>query len=376
MNARLKPLAQRLSALACLFVAAALSGCVTPSYTLDPQVKAELLDGSRLFGHAVEPAPVEDVLALSDEMRDFLTPRMSRAAAPYSRFRRLMSELVERQYFANTYEAWGTFSAAETFANKRGNCLGYTNMFIALARALNLNAQYQLVESHPEWDVAGGYLIRNNHINVILPGVRPPNYGQADTVVDFNLVQPDPDSAVARTVSDEFAAALFHANLAVDLMHAGQHEQAFAQLKRGAMLAPRNKIVWNNLGVLYSKNNRPAAAQQAYQQALLLDNNDKSAWVGMAVALTAQGKVEEAAEYNRKVERYQQRNPFYHYAIAAEAVQTQDYDLALRSIESAIDLRRRDPRFYMLQAKVAELVGDDDLYQEARRRVRRSLGRR
>ena len=67
--------------------------------------------------------------------------------------------LVADGHLVNDYQADGTFVAAETFARGRGNCLGYTNLFIALARDLGLNARYQLIESHPTFDVTSGYYL-------------------------------------------------------------------------------------------------------------------------------------------------------------------------------------------------------------------------
>lgn len=353
----------------------AVAGCV--HVPAEPnKLDLQLLHGAEVFGHEITPAPTEDLLALSPEMHDFLNPDISSPDIAYTRFRRLMRGLQEGGHFANNYDAGGTFSAAQTFADGKGNCLGYTNMFIALARGARLDAKYQLIEADPNWNVESGYLIKNNHVNVVVEGIRLTSTYQDEVIVDFNLVRPDPNYSTAEVISDDFASALFHANLAVDAMHAGEYEAAFAHLKRGALTAPENKMVWANLGVLLSKLGHPALAQRAYEQVLRLDARDKSAWVGMAVNLRAQGKHEEAAAYNQRVERYQLRNPYYHYALAESAYRQQDYTTALASVQKAISMRGQEARFHLLRAATAMELGDEQLAQRSKRLAAKYYDRR
>ncbi|MGK0224874.1 MAG: Flp pilus assembly protein TadD [Limisphaerales bacterium] len=349
-----------------IFVLMALAvlnlGCANnfPPLTSSVQ-RLDLFDGAEIFGHTVEAAPVSDVLSLSPEMEAFLADTVSRRDVEYARFRKLMGGLVLGGFFANNYQFDGTYSAAETFAQRKGNCLGYTNMFIALAREVGLDARYQLIESHPVWNVESGYLIKNNHINVLVEGVRMPHLASSEVIVDFNMVTPNADDTRPKLVSDAYATSLLHANLGVSYLHEGKLEQAFAELKRAAQLAPENKTVWNNLGVLLSKLQRPSLAQLAYEEVVRIDRHDKTAWVGLTVALTAQGRLEEAARYGKKVERYQRRNPYYHFALAEAAFGKHDYPGALGFVEAAINLRKSDADFYSLRAATAEQLGDGQL---------------
>ena len=276
-----------------------------------------------------------------------------------------MAALVNRGYFANRYRADGTYSAAQTFGSAEGNCLGYTNMFIALARAVGLNASYQLIENYPAWNVTQGQLVRNNHINVVIDEIGLARRSAGELIVDFNRVQAEADFAEPTLVSDAFAEALYHLNLAVDQLNAGDFEGSFAELKRAALSDPENKFVWNNLGVFYSRLGKPKIAQQAYEVALSLDNRNKSALAGMVVALTTQGRLERAAEFEQRVYWYQRRNPYYHYARANLAFAKQDFDAALFAIEQAIDLPGHDARFFAFRAATAGKLGDDRLMRRS-----------
>ena len=44
-----------------------------------------------------------------------------------------------------------TRTASETFRARRGNCLSFSNMFVAMARDVGLDVQFQEVEIPPDW---------------------------------------------------------------------------------------------------------------------------------------------------------------------------------------------------------------------------------
>lgn len=351
-----------------LLTGALCTGCVVRPAENEPLIyPEELTTGELAFGRAIAPVEELDLLSRSPEMDAFLEQfKVGESRIAFARFQRIMDGLTRLGYFDDNYEHDGTYSAAETFARARGNCLGYTNMFIALSRAAGLPARYQLVESDPKWDVKGDLLVRNNHINLELGEMAMLGASRTKIVVDFNQAQPDGEIR-SRIVSDEFAAALFYANIAVKHMAEGRMEDAFANLRRGIETHPRNKALWNNLGVLYSRLEKLHLAREAFSIALQIDPGDKTAWTGMAAVLDAMGQYAEAQEYARRVKRYRDRNPYFHYAIATDAFQTASYDEALVAIESAIDLNGSDARFFALRASVAEAIGDEQL---ARRSIR------
>ena len=87
-----------------------------------------------------------DMLALDAPMQGFIADAVRDERSSSLRFRRLLQALQVHGYLAAEYDAGSTLTAAETFRTRRGNCLSYTNMFVALARAAGLRASYQLVD--------------------------------------------------------------------------------------------------------------------------------------------------------------------------------------------------------------------------------------
>lgn len=363
-TARMRPLARWRTGTVLGFLAVlGLTGCVTyPSFPDAHVYKPSLISGELAFGETIAPAPAVDLLKMSADMHKFVElAGIYETNLKYTRFRRLMGGLIKGGYFSNHYREDGTYSAEQTFASAQGNCLGYTNMFVALARQAGLNARYQLIEEQPRWDIDQGHLVRNNHVNVVIDNVGLAGRYSSEVVVDFNLVRADSEIARPKVVSDAFAEALYYINLGVDALSMGQHREAFAQFKRAEMTDPDNKFVWNNLGVLYSRLGKSDVAQRAYEVALSIDSSDKSALAGMVVTLQAQGLYEASAVYEQRVALYQQKNPYFHFAVASQAFAAEKFDEALSAIEAAIDLRGNDARFFALRAATAEELGMERL---------------
>ena len=60
-----------------------------------------------------------------------------------------------------------TRTASGTFHDRQGNCLSFTMLFVALARAAGLPANYQSVEVPPTW-ANDGQVVIANHVNTVV----------------------------------------------------------------------------------------------------------------------------------------------------------------------------------------------------------------
>ncbi len=350
-----------------------LGGCASANYNTvryDPA----LLDGASVFGEPVDAAPAIDPLWVSPAMREFVDVKSLRRMSSYARFRVLMKKLMDHRYFVDQYEPNATYTAAETFEQRKGNCVAYTNMFVAIAREAGLEAEFQLVTGRPVWNVESGYLIKNNHINVLMKNMSMPGLMDNEMTVDFNSVNSEED-ARRRRISDAHANSLFYANIAIDHLHARDYSTSFAYMKRAIHTAPTNHDLWNNLGVLYSVLQAPVLAEQSYRTALRLDGDNKTAIAGVAKSLEQQGRLQEAQKYAELAKRYQRRNPYYHFAVAQQAFHNSAYEEALKAINEAIDIKKRSA-FYALRAAAAEQLGDDLLTKESLRLQHKYRNRR
>lgn len=351
-----------------------LAGCVVPSQTIQPmpQYDPELLSGRSIFGEPVKTSesPEYDLLHMTPEMYDFVGG-IAEARLSVMRFNRLVKQLRDTGFFDNVYDATVTKTASDTFESKVGNCISYTNLFVALARASDLNVHYQIVDvDDPSYNVDTGLLIRNNHINVVVEGPRFDRHRASGYTIDFNLVDPDPYAKV-RKVSDEYAASLFYANLAVDEILKGNDRIAFSYMRRSIESEPRNADLWVNLGAFYGRNKQHAQAIEAYRVAQQLDSSEKMVLSGLERSFRALGEVAKAEELGRKVNRYRQQNPFFHFAVAQTAYEDQNYKLSLASIDKAIRLKHRYGRFHFLRSLAQHQLGDTKAAGKSLRRAKR-----
>lgn len=313
----------------------------------------DLLSGTVLFGEFVDASDLRagTVLALSDEMRDYVASTVGEDPQARSRLRKLIRGMIEDGLLSLDYDANRTHTAIETFQSHQGNCLSFSILFAALAREANLNVTFQMVDIPPSFRSDGEMILLNNHINVVVSGIRSDVNHSRDYVVDFNTAEYNGNYDTEK-VTDNYAIALYFSNVAVEAMRAGKSRKAFRYLKAGIETDPEIAGLWVNLGTLYSRNERYNMAEQAYRQALSIQASNKSALVNLASTLRHLGREEESRYYLRKVAYYRDRNPYFHYFQAQTAYQQEEFEDALAHLKEAIGLKRDEHQFYFLRGLV------------------------
>jgi len=314
--------------------------------------EAELVAGRVLaLSEAHVDVPTRDeVFTLDEEMRAFIEP-VRALRDPRQKMYALIRGLDERGMFSLDY-AEVTRTATRTFHDRQGNCLSFTMLFVTLARAAGLSATYQSVDVPPTWTYEGHVVIAN-HVNT---SVR--TGGNEETIVDFN-VRPYEGGHPRRRLSDAHALGLFYTNLGAEAMLRNDHGAALAYLREAASIEADIPAIWVNLGVLYSRHGRYEHAEAAYLRALEADDKEQSALANLALVYQALGESELAAEYRERVQSYRERNPYYHYAVAARAYDEQRFGDALSSLRRALRLKRDEHAFHSLRGEVEAALGKE-----------------
>ena len=280
-----------------------LASCAWIDVAAPTMSSAQLLSGQLLFGDEVQAADPIDPMAMTGEMRAWVDAKTSGFPHAKSRMRKLLDGLVDDGLLTLEYDPNHSLTASETFTRHQGNCLSFSLLFVALAREADLNARFQLVSIPPSFSKDGELVMLNNHINVRIEDVRSDTNFVQDHVVDFNSAEYN-GNYDTRKVSDDYAVGLHHGNVAVEALGRGDHRAAFRQLKRGIEVSPTVPGLWTNLGVLYARNGKHAEAEQAYKHALSLDGRNKSALTNLARTTRLLGRADEAAMYERRVQRF------------------------------------------------------------------------
>jgi tetratricopeptide (TPR) repeat protein len=304
----------------------------------------ELLAGAALGVAGNSPAPIAEgeVLALTPEMRDFLDKHVYRNGSGNLKLTQLASAIMGAETFGVVYDD-KTRTASETFRARRGNCLSFSNMFVAMARDVGLNVQYQEVDIPPDWTLDKDTYVLNQHVNVFV------ELGQAGTrVVDFNIGD-FKASYEMRRISDARALAHYYNNIGVERMQGGDTALALSCFRKAIAHDERGfSQAWVNLGTLYLRNGHPAHAEAAYLQALKASESDLVAMSNLARLYERLGDRERAAAYQKRVIYHRWRNPYYRCELARRAYAAKQYDAAIGHLKYAIRERPKEDQFYFL----------------------------
>ncbi len=319
-------------------------GCATvpptpAARTINPEM---LLEARPIVGEgATISIPDTDVLALDTQMLVFLDRFVDAKQSDYSKLRQLLYAIMGEGTFRLEYDNQ-TLTAAETFHLQRGNCLSFTNMFVAMARQVGIDARFQEVDIPPDWTVEGGAFVLNRHVNVLVelgfPGKR---------VVDFNI-DDFRASYARRQVRDRRALAHYYNNMGVERMQAGETVEALLYFREAIDNDRHFSPPWGNLGTLYRRNGRLAYAEGAYLQALDANPGDSVAMSNLVALYGQQGDAERAAGYRRRVDAHRMRNPYYRYRLAREAFLAEDYDSSIGHLKFSVRKKKNEDTFYFL----------------------------
>jgi len=244
-----------------------------------------------------------------------------------------------------------TLTASEAFKARAGNCVGFTNMMVALARRAGLDARYQEVIIRREWaDYEDDTVLLFKHVNVVIENPR------ISWVVDVSGIKIHP-TARRSLIEDSYAKALYLNNIAVESLLENDLPTAYAYMRSAIETDSMVTDPWVNLGVIYGRNDQLEDAIFAYNQALQIDPNEHSAMSNLYEVYVEQGDLKSAAELASQVERYRRNNPYYLLKLSAEALEQQNYDESISLLESAISKKGDDYKLHFALAKTQYLSG-------------------
>ena len=245
-----------------ILVCLAATGCAQVDVQpLSSESLNELLSGQLLFGETIEVDDIrsDDILALDEEMQAYVQSKVAHFPHAKSRLKRLIGGMIDDGLLNLDYDPNLTQTASETFHRRQGNCLSFSNLFVAMAREADLDVTFQMVSIPPSFSADGDMVLLNNHINVLVKNIRNDVNFTSDYIIDFNRAEYI-GSYDTRKVSDNYAIALYFSNVAVEFMRSGNTRDAFRYLKKAIITYPQIPDLWVNLGVLYSRNSHPEMA--------------------------------------------------------------------------------------------------------------------
>lgn len=203
------------------------------------------------------------------------------------RLRRLQDALFNPQRFPFNYEVKTTLTAAEAFYLRQGNCLSFTNLFVALGRSLGIPVQTGLITRVRGSEREEDLIVVNTHVVGLFTQAGGTVYFDFDT---SRRRQP----TTVRPLNDLWVTALYLNNRGADELRL-RHADAAARLFEDAVkLAPDFAAAWGNLGVARRRLGDVDGALAAYAEALRLDPGNPTVLTNLVTLYRALGRTAEA----------------------------------------------------------------------------------
>ena len=302
--------------------------------------------------------PQTDPLALDADMEAFLEDVKARSGSPRVLLNNILRGLLQDDTVIE-YDSFKTYTAQEAFHARKGNCLAFTNLFVALARAGGLDVEFQEVEIPHNWERQDETWVYNRHISAYVDlDIEGAYY------IDFNLNPSDVEIYDTRRISDRAALAQYHNNMGVYWILSERYDLAFLHLRRAIRLSGSETWFWTNLGVLYSRVNDERRAEAAWLHALEL-GSDHSAESNLARYYRRIGNDELADLFQERVRRFRLKNPYYRYELAESAYYAGDYETSISELKAALRITRSEEGFYRLLGLNYVKTGQKEKAREA-----------
>jgi Flp pilus assembly protein TadD len=203
------------------------------------------------------------------------------------RLRRLQAALLDRKSYAFEYDTVATFTASEAFAFRRGNCVSFTNLFIAMGRALGIPLQAALVFRRSRSERQGDLVMIYNHMVAVYQKTR------FRTVYDFYQTR-DETQMDMRLIDDIGVAAISASNRGIEALRSGDLAAAHTFLERATKLEPTLPDLHSNFGIVRWKQGDGNGALAAFREGLDLDPHRPALLNNLAAFYIEQGRRTEA----------------------------------------------------------------------------------
>lgn len=314
-----------------------------------------------LLTEGVDPAEVIIPFDLTPAGRAWLAEQLP-AELPSDRLQWLLDRLTSAEGLGLTYERAWTGTADEVLVRRKANCMGFVNLFVALARELGLDAYFVAVEDKPLYGREGDLVLVSDHVAV------GSGQGQDMRLLDFTDEPREYKSL--RLVADLEAVAKYYSNKGAEMLREGRARDALTWLEKAVEIAPGLASSWVNLGVARRRIGDLTGAEIAYRRAIETDVQALTAYQNLAALLKLRGREEEAGKLLALVDRVGNRNPYSFIALGDWNRDSGRFDEARRYYRRAILLDNQRAEPYAALGELELMTGNTG---KARRWLKRAL---
>lgn len=335
----------------------ACTSTISPYQPLDRALLDEVLEE-----RGMTPRSVVMPYQVNDAMVAWAEERVPASAPKATQLEALAQALLDPAQMDVRYSWGSTGTATEVFQDRVANCLAFTNLFLGLARRLDIPVYFLAVENVQGYRREGDLVVVSDHVAV--------GYGDpADRkVFDFSDQPAETIRAVER-LPDLRAIALFHSNRGAEALQRNEIDDAIDWLQVAITIDSNLAPAWVNYGVALRRAGQTGAAEEAYHEALRHDPRQASAYQNLASLLRNQGRDVEAEAYEEALAQAPGRNPYTYLTLGDIHLRQGRLDEAARYFRRAVALADEVSEPYAALGQVAIASGD---LRQARRMLRKA----
>jgi predicted Zn-dependent protease len=304
-----------------------LANCATVEKS-PPSVK---FFNDHLFAPPTERIHRDDVFAVNDEMRRYLTTHIGDQLRKKGPHQGLFDALYSQNQLKLEYDSVRTRNAQEAFAARSGNCLSLAIMTGALAKEMGIGVRFQRVFVEQDWSRHNGIYFSSGHVNLTLGKTLsegPFRYGQSHLLtIDFYPLSENARQH-AYAVNENAIIAMYMNNRAAESLVAGEIDNAYWWAREAIRQDPSLLIAYNTLGVIYRHHKNLQEAETVLNYVLAREPGNLQVMSNLAIVFNNQGRVEEAQALTLKVANMQPHPPFHFFNLGQAAMRDGNFRAA------------------------------------------------
>lgn len=230
-------------------------------------------------------------------------------------------QYLENYTYAFDYRG-DTYTAAQAMEYKAGNCLSLAIMTTALARIVDIETGYQLVNATPVFKKQNNLLLLSHHVRTYL---YDPNWQPKEgvlTLIRPRLIVdyfPSRYDVPGEAVENARFLSMYYRNLAADDLIAGNPGEAFWKAVRALELAPQDAENINLMAILYRRLGAVEMAEEFYRYGMNAAENNTNMLSNYALMLDDLQRSEEADNIRQRLLSFPDSNPYTWIKLGHEA---------------------------------------------------------
>ncbi|RTL39509.1 MAG: hypothetical protein EKK53_17070 [Burkholderiales bacterium] len=326
---------------------AGLTGCAVVEPREAPPTDVFFDSAFRPPSVVVNPA---EALALSPEMKRFAENEMHFEVRQKGLRHGLIDALYTKGRLQLDYDAEATRTAAQAFADRKGNCMSLVLMTAAFARHLGIPVRFNSVYLDENWSRANGVFFVAGHVNISLGRAMQSPQGVVigdPELLTIDFLPPQQLRTIhSRPIEESTVLAMFLNNRAAEALLEGRVDDAYWWAREAIHTDARWLAAYNTLAVLYRRKGLLDRAESTLRLVLEREPLNTQALSNLVLVLSDLGRRTEAQAFADQLAQIQPVPPYKYFDEGVEAMRVGDFASARQLFRKEIARAAYVPEFH------------------------------